>query len=84
MNVFEVELVVIDDKLENGTCGVFGEVGENDGLGLIKTHLQEPAKHVCTQHHFYKINKGRLVFVFERVDDHTVIFRDDDVVKRIE
>jgi hypothetical protein len=39
MNVFEVELVVIDNKLENGTCGVLGKVRENDGLGLIEAHL---------------------------------------------
>jgi hypothetical protein len=84
MNVLKVELVVIDDKLENGTCGVLGKVGENDGLCLIEAHLQEPAEHVGTQQHFYKINKRRLVFVFERVDDHTIIFGDDDVMKGIE
>jgi hypothetical protein len=75
---------VINDKFKNGTCRVFGKVGENDGLGFVEGHFQEPTKHIGPQQHFYKINKRRLVVVFERVNDHTVIFGDDDVVKRIE
>jgi hypothetical protein len=53
-------------------------------LGFVETHLQDPTKDVGRQQHFHKITKGGLVVVFERVDDHTVIFGNDDVVKGIQ
>jgi hypothetical protein len=84
MNVFEIEFVMVNDKFKYGTGRVFSKVGENGGLGFVETHFQEPTKHISPQQHFYKINKGRLVVVLERVNHHTIIFGDDNVVKRIE
>jgi hypothetical protein len=84
MNVFKIEFVMVNDKFKYGPGRVFSKVRENGGLGFVEAHFQEPTKYISPQQHFYKINKGRLVVVFERVNDHTVIFGDDDVVKRIE
>jgi hypothetical protein len=83
MNVLKIELVMVDDKFENGPGGILGKLWENDGLCFIETHFQYPAQDISAQQHFDKINKG-LALVFERIDDHTIIFGNDDVMKGIQ
>jgi hypothetical protein len=84
MNVFKVELIVIDDKFENRPRGILCKVRENDGLSFVERHFEKPTEYIRSKQQFHKINKRGLVFVFERVDDHTVIFGNDDIVERIE
>jgi hypothetical protein len=83
MNVLKIELVMVDDKFENGPGCILGKLWKNDGLCFIEAHLQYPAQHVSTQQHFDKINKG-LALILERINDHAIIFGNDDVVKGIE